>query len=210
MIDARASEVAAKLVRGEELADIERNVIAVYVAMMHGRREADVFTVQRAKMVSFLERHGPLSRSFAPLGADLTSRSSRDRNTLSDPRNELHMYSFSWIVGDLTYITDTEKRLGPQVALAACLEALDESPRDSLYRALVLQLLRSYQRPPFPLPCAGCGKWFRETEEETAAIHRRGWKRADAKYHSARCRKAALERDRRARVKEKKREATSA
>jgi hypothetical protein len=171
-------------------------------------READGFTVQRHKMVSFLERHGPLTRSFAPVGADLTSQATRSRNTINDPRNELRMYQFSRIVEDLTYVTDTQKRLGTQEAVAACINTLDESPRDSLFRALVLQLLTSFQEPPFPRPCVGCGRWFRETADESAAIHRRGWKRADAMYHSARCRKAALERVRRARVKKKANDST--
>ena len=140
-----------------------------------------------------------------PSAQTLSVPATRVINSFNDPRNEFRMFQFSWVVADLTYVTDTATSLGEEVAFLACLDRLDESPRDSLYRALMLQLLRSYQAPPYPRRCVGCGKWFRETEDETTAIDGRGWKRGDSRYHSARCRKAALERGRRARLREEKR-----
>jgi hypothetical protein len=41
-----------------------------------------------------------------------------------------------------------------------------------------------------------------ETENESTAVHRTGWKRNDARFHSYRCMKAAHERKRRARLKD--------
>ena len=86
--------------------------------------------------------------------------------------------------------------------LIELLAAIDKSPAPSIYRALLLQLLdRLMQGRPAPRPCEGCGKWFFETENESTAVHRSGWKRRDARFHSCRCMKATHERKRRARLR---------
>lgn len=169
-------------------------------------READGFTVEHDAMASFLESYGPLTRSFAPSAADLVT--SRQANAFNDPRNVSWTYQFSRVVDDLTFVIETTHTRGSQEALAACLVTLDLSPSDSLYRALVLQLLALLLQPPMPRPCVGCGKWFRVTEDASQATHRRGWKRHDSQYHSAHCRKRTRERERRARLRQKKREST--
>jgi hypothetical protein len=108
------------------------------------------------------------------------------------------MFKFSETVLRLRYaVRDVEE--GDLVGLLA---AIDTSPAPSIYRALLLQLLdRLMQGRPAPRPCEGCGKWFFETDNESTAIHRTGWKRRDARFHSYRCMKAAHERRRRARLR---------
>jgi hypothetical protein len=119
---------------------------------------------------------------------------------LGDGRNANFMFNFSETVMRLRYAVEDVKE-GDLISLVA---ALDESPAPSLYRALLLQLLdRLVEGRPAPRPCEGCGKWFFETENESTAVHRTGWKRRDARFHSYRCMKAAHERKRRARLKDR-------
>jgi hypothetical protein len=118
---------------------------------------------------------------------------------LEDPRNANFVFNFSFAVGRLRYAARLAD--GNANALPELLLLLDESPAPSLYRALLLQILQRVLRgEAAPRPCAGCGRWFFETSDASTAVHRTGWKRRDAKYHSKACLKAASERRRRARI----------
>ncbi len=87
-------------------------------------------------------------------------------------------------------------------AIAASLRAIDRTPRATLLRALLIQLLELATAKLRPRSCAGCGRLFVWTDGPSEAHHRGGHKRRDAKYHSAACRKRTLERARRSRQKQ--------
>lgn len=88
----------------------------------------------------------------------------------------------------------------PATGLANTFELVDQTPKGSLFRALLLQLLLRLLEQRAPRQCEGCDAGSR-TEDDSSARVKSGWKRSDARYHSRRCLKAAKERERRARLK---------
>lgn len=159
--------------------------------------EDNGFYVRLEAMLAFLQRYGPLTPSFLRY-----AKNPQDEvwETLYDDRNRGCAYRFSDPARTIRRIVGqtAESREG---ALLSAIGALDGSPCPSLYRALLIQLIADLVGGKVPRRCAGCGKWFTETENESQAVHRQGWKRADARYHSRRCMKAARERERRARLR---------
>jgi hypothetical protein len=159
------------------------------------RYREDSWSIKEEAILGFLEEFGALTLSFL---RDTEDQDSEMYWNLADGRNRDYVFDFSETVFRLRLaVSDAEK--GDLIGLLA---AIDNSPAPSIYRALLLQLLdRFMDGRPAPRPCEGCGKWFFETENESTAVHRAGWKRRDARFHSSRCMKAAHERKRRARLK---------
>jgi hypothetical protein len=164
----------------------------------HGYDDPFTWWVTDAAMVSFLQRFGPLTRS----DVDPENPYSRD-GWLADFRDLRWACLFSEPVLRLRQVVEVMES-GDPTALPGCLQLIDESPKGTLYRALLLDLLERILQAERPRRCAGCGKWFVLTEDASQATHRRGWKRRDSRYHSARCRKAALERERRRRMRDQR------
>jgi hypothetical protein len=155
----------------------------------------DSMWITEDAVLGFLDEFGALTLSFLRDDEDPDSEMFWN---LGDGRNADYAFKFSWTVLQLRYAA----RAVEERNLIALLAAIDQSPAPSIYRALLLQLLdRFMEGRPAPRPCEGCGKWFFETENESTAVHRSGWKRRDARFHSSRCMKAAHERKRRARLK---------
>ena len=111
------------------------------------------------------------------------------------------MFRFSWPAHEVKLAVHALRNND----LVEIFRRVDLSPAPSLYRALLLYVLGlALAGDHAPRSCEGCGKWFFETENASTAVHRTGWKRKDAKYHSVKCMKAASERRRRARKRAQK------
>jgi hypothetical protein len=150
-------------------------------------------------ILAYLDEFGPLTTSFFRIGEEWDSEVWWNE---TDPRNSREY-------GPMFRFSDVAHRVRDAVTalrdgdLVSIFREVDTSPTPSLYRALLLYVLGlALSGEQAPRQCAGCGKWFFETENVSTAVHRTGWKRRDAKYHSVKCMKAAAERRRRARKRE--------
>lgn len=157
----------------------------------------DGFYVTEEALRNFIDRWGQLTKGFLRDGEDPEKEMYWN---LTDSRNMNFVCQFSFAVSRLR--SAARLPVGDPETTPELLLLIDESPAGSLYRALLLQLLqRSLSGLGGPKECAGCGRWFFETADPSTAVHRPGWKRRDAKYHSKACMKAAAERRRRARLR---------
>lgn len=159
-------------------------------------------SVERHAMLGFLQAFGPLSWSLliGPVERDpnLFLASSEIARRVGDARAGAWAFNFSQPAALVRAVVN-ELTQDAESALVGSLRAIDKTPEDSLLRGLLVQVLNLAVAKARPRTCRGCGRLFVTTETPTEATHRTGWKRADAIYHSARCRKAHLERQRRKR-----------
>ena len=156
-----------------------------------------------ARMREFLGTYGPLEWSLliGPTDRDpdlLISSSELAHRVSDDPRTGAWAFQF-WPAAELVASTVATLSRPGDDPLQASLRALDRVPPGSLIRAVLVQVLHLAIDRAQPRPCQGCGRLFVTTDTESEASHRTGWKRRDAQYHAAKCRKAHLERERRKR-----------
>ena len=163
--------------------------------------------VPTEQLLTFLGNYGQLTPSFTVLRSDgetldgIKAAMAGGSFADVDPRSTEWIFQLSRPVALIRAVAERLSS-NDRSAVSYCLDALDLTPPGSLLRGLILQLLRRAIAGDRVRRCVGCGLLFTETEGASQATHRAGWKRGDAKYHSARCRKAFLERQRRKRLAE--------
>jgi len=164
--------------------------------------------VPQEAMRDFLQEFGPLTWStlIGPTNdnPDLLLASKQLAGIDGDPRSSRWAFEFSRPVAIIR--AAVAQIASGEASIADCLRVIDETPQRSLLRGISMQLLQLAIDDLPPRRCAGCGRLFTRTEDPSEGRHRRAWKRRDAKYHSARRRKAHLERRRRKRLADASRE----